>query len=279
MSIELHTNRLRHSRIPAVTEVERQYSPFLIGWFRWYVRGYLRKHFHGVRISRIGAPPESIDGPVIVVLNHASWWDPLIGVLLSEIWKQRRHFVPIDATSLKKYSFFSKMGFFGIEPNSVPGGAKFLRTALSLIQHDDSMIWITAQGSFTDPRQRPIRLQPGAGHLAAHMERGHVIPLAIEYPFWSERTPEALIHFGEPISIAGDLSLSGQEWTDRIADGLQSAQDNLADLAMSRDPDEFYSALAGKAGVGGIFDVWRRFLAFMTGCKFTPEHGDDLWHG
>ena len=46
--------------------------------FRSYARRYIRRHFHALRLSADGLPPEVSNGPLIVVANHPSWWDPLI---------------------------------------------------------------------------------------------------------------------------------------------------------------------------------------------------------
>ena len=58
---------------------------------------------------------------------------------------------------------------------------------------------MTPSGRFTDPRTR-IKFQPGLSHLACSSPSVSLVPLALEYPFWEERTPEALIEFGEVIS-------------------------------------------------------------------------------
>lgn len=56
---------------------------WLIRGFRRYCTRYVRKHFHAVRLSRSGAALPNTDEPILVVLNHSSWWDPLIGIVLS----------------------------------------------------------------------------------------------------------------------------------------------------------------------------------------------------
>ncbi len=48
-------------------------SPALLALFRAYARRYVRRHFHGVWVQQ---PPPAIAGPVLVVMNHPSWWDP-----------------------------------------------------------------------------------------------------------------------------------------------------------------------------------------------------------
>ena len=83
-------------------------SDFLYKWFSWWVRGYLKKHFHAVRLARGSRPNVSPDLPMIVVLNHPAWWDPLIGVIIAGLFPERAHYAPMDAKALARYSLFEK---------------------------------------------------------------------------------------------------------------------------------------------------------------------------
>ena len=47
-------------------------SPLLLRWFSWYSRGYLRRHFHSLRISRAGLPPSTKGRPLVIYT--ASVW-------------------------------------------------------------------------------------------------------------------------------------------------------------------------------------------------------------
>ena len=250
--------------------------PWLVRIFTRYSRYYLRKNFHAVRLSRQGRPPDPGDGPLIVVLNHPSWWDPLTALILKDFFPpDYRHFAPIAAAALKKYRFFERLGFFGVEQNSLRGAADFLEVSKALLARPRTALWVAAQGRFTDMRERPIRLRPGVAHLARRLEGGVVVPLALEYPFWNERFPEALARFGLPIPIGKGRYLSIKEWVSRIGAGLEATQDALAVEAAARDPKAFESCVGGKAGVGGIYDIWRRWRAWLRGERFQAGHGDE----
>ncbi len=121
-------------------------------------------------------------------------------------------------------------------------------------------------------RERPLALQAGVGHLAARLPRGVVLPVAIEYTFWNERTPEALVRVGEPLRIEDRSGLSGKEWLAQIEDALTRNLDALSGEAMSRDPAKFTELLAGTVGVGGPYDWWRRLKALIRGDQFDPSH-------
>lgn len=244
-----------------------------IHWFQWYVRRFIPKNFHALRISKGCEPQDPGNGPLIFLLNHPSWWDPLIGIALTALFPNRQAFSPMDSAGLAKYKFFSWLGFYGVDIGTTRGAATFLRTSRSILQNPDAMLWITAQGQFTDPRKRPVTLRNGIGHLAARVDHGHVIPLALEYPFWNERFPEALVRFGEPIPIGKAMNLSPAEWTIRFTQSLEKTMDALASEAIHRDPDLFNTFLAGKTGIGGFYDLWRGLKALLKGKQFHAGHG------
>lgn len=252
-----------------------QRTPWMFDWFVWYGRRFLRKNFHAVRLARDGRPAAHADQPLIVYFNHPSWWDPMVAFVLSDRFKDRQHFGVIDQKMLEKYRMFARLGIFGIDPETRAGAAKFLRTAEAILAHDDSVLWITAEGAFTDPRKRPVRLRPGVAHLARRLERGVLLPLAIEYPFWNERYPELLLRFGKPIDVAATRLASAETWNGLLEERLQASMDRLAELSIARDPESFETLVGGNVGVGGVYDLWRRAKFGVRGKRFSAAHGDD----
>lgn len=251
---------------------------WLFHYFRKYSHHYTSKHFHAVRLSLEGYSPDTrLEGPVIVVLNHPSWWDPLIGLVLAGAWPEAtRHFAPIDSAGLAKYPSLERLGFFGIESNSAQGASTFLRRSLAILDDPRNVLWVTPQGRFVDPRERPTRFKAGIGHLAHRVGRGVVLPLALEYTFWQERTPEALARFGAPIDLKNSRGTSPTEWTTRLETALEAVQDALALDALTRDPARFATMLEGRAGIGGVYDLWRRIKAALRGRRFVAEHSDRI---
>lgn len=244
----------------------------------WYVRGYLRRHFHAVRLLRdesggLGTP--AIAGePVLIYTNHPGWWDPLVFIFVgASLDPNRMNYGPIDAAALGKYKFLERIGFIGIDPHSWRGAARYLRMAKAALARTDVLFWTTAQGEFTDPRARPVAIRPGVGHAVAAAGRGLVVPLAVEYPFWTERCPEALAAFGPALRIAEHPGRSAEDWTAALADALAAVQDRLAAAAIARESAAFTTLLSGKVGVGLAYDAIRRVKAWWRGERFDASHG------
>lgn len=247
--------------------------PWLVRGFQRYAVRYTRKHFHAVRLSKTSAPIHTGVDPILVVLNHPSWWDPMLCTVLSLRFPRHEHYPAIDDEALLQYRVFSKLGFFGVDTKSLRGAAAFLRTATHILSAPGRMVWVTAQGRFSDVRERPLNLRSGVGHLAARLDRALILPVALEYAFWTERTPEALVRVGPPIDTLEAPSRPAREWTQRIETALTETLDGLNAEAVSRDPERFEPLVTGNAGVGGVYDFVRRLGSWARGRRFDPTHG------
>jgi 1-acyl-sn-glycerol-3-phosphate acyltransferase len=272
-NIPLKTHRQGTRAMQAAPSPHPRRSAWLFGVFRRYAERYVRRHFHAVRVSKEGPVPDLSSGPIVIVMNHPSWWDPMIGLVLTR-WMppDRIHYAPIEEQGLAQYRFLERLGFFGIEVGTMRGYLAFLRRSQSILSHPKSVFWITAQGEFVDPRARPIRLKKGIGHLAHRLPTGTIIPMAIEYPFWNDRCPEALVRFGAPNTVSPGTQRSPAAWTARIEHALQETQDRLGEESRRRDPAAFTTILGGSSGVGGIYDLWRRVRARLRHEPFEAEH-------
>ncbi len=251
----------------AVAGVIAARSPALCRFFTGVMRRRVRGAFHALRLA--GAVPEPDKGArVIVYTNHPSWWDPAVFMVLgAALFPGRDSYGPMEAEALRRYAFMRRIGIFGVEPGH-RGAGEFLRVGAGLTADPRRMLWVTAEGAFTDPRVRPVRLRPGAAHLMARDEGLVALPLALEYPYWQESRPEALCRFGAPLSGAGTVT----EWRARLETGLGETMEALARDAMAQDPARFRLLLGGKAGVGGVYDAFRRTRAGLRGERFRPEH-------
>lgn len=246
-------------------------SPSVLGFFRRIVRGYFRRHFRAVRIAGASRLSSIAPGtPLIVFANHSSWWDPMVCVLLAHrLLPQRSHFAPMDAAALERYAILKRIGIFPVEMNTARGAAQFLRTGLELLAHD-AVLWITPQGRFSDPRERPLVFKPGLAKLAHRAgPECMVLPLAIEYTFWDERLPETLLEFGAPIRV-GDSSL--EELALQLPEALQAVQESLQQKAMARNPLEFELLSDGTAGTGGWYGVGKHIFSRLMRRPYLPDH-------
>ena len=259
-------------------------SRVFLALFWRYLRWYVPRSFHAVRVARSERFPQAGSAAserLIVALNHPSWWDPLICILLSRhLLPGYCHYAPMEASALAHYRFMRRLGLFAVD-NSAPRFAylQFLRAGMHILDAPSSVLWITPEGQFTDARRRPIVWKPG---LAALVERARpctVVPLALEYTYWNERLPEALALIGEPMIFSerppADDTLRPGERHAQLIRGITAAQDELASLAAQRSGRGFETVLHGSAGISCVYDLWKRMEARRTGDTPIPKHAPE----
>ncbi|MDQ6860723.1 MAG: lysophospholipid acyltransferase family protein [Verrucomicrobiota bacterium] len=255
-------------RLPNESSVSR----WAVEWFGRYSARYVRRHFHRVRLLRTGIPRSVTGLPLVVYLNHASWWDPLVCLLLARrFFGARQSFAPIDAKALGRYRFFTRLGFFPVDEGAA-GAREFLRRSDNILASPTNALWITPQGKFADVRERPLHFERGLSHIAGRVPRAAFLPLAIEYPFWEERFPEVLVSFGEPVVMGNNDGLSVSETTHLFEGALVTVQDHLSAAALRRDGREWMTLLGGREGVGGVYQTWNRARAKSRGKSYSVAH-------
>lgn len=168
----------------------------------------------------------------------------------------------MDARQLMRYAMFAKFGAFGVEPG-IKGAKQFLRIAEAGLDDPRAILWMTAEGKLIDPRTRPVTLKPGLSYLATRRPNALYVPAAIEYMFWNDSRPEALIRFGDAVPASE---------SSRFSAALTDTMDQLARESALRDPALFTMLLSGSVGVGLIYDTWCRLRAWKNGLSFSPRH-------
>jgi len=241
--------------------VRAEIAPLSMPAFRRLGERELSRHFHAVRLSRAQRPELTAarERPLVIYLNRSSWWDPLACLrLASHLLPNRRHYAPIDQATLGRHALFSRLGFFAVDPASARGARRFLEVATRILDQPGATLWVTAGTALADPRERPVKLQAGLGHLAVRMRHGVLLPLALEYPYWNEPLPEALARFGEEVAVE-DAGMRAHGWSEVLADRLEAAQDALAAEAVTRDAACFEVLQGAGEGAGAaLHDTWQR---------------------
>ena len=141
--------------------------------FRQYVRRFVRKNFNAVRIAGQEPLAGLADKPIVCFINHPGWWDPMTGVLITDLlFSGRRFAAPMDAEALKSYPILERLGFFSVERDTASGAKDFLRTSRELLKDPQTILWLTPAGKFHDIRQ-PAPFMNGLSQSGRSAVQGH----------------------------------------------------------------------------------------------------------
>ncbi len=242
--------------------------------FQAYLSFYFKRNFHTLLVLQLADLSALEQWPLLVCMNHPSWWDPILALYVSgHFFPKRAHYGPIEQGGVSKYKFFERLGFFPIDKKSRSGAVRFLDIGESVLSSPKFALWVNPQGYFTDVRQRPVTIEPGVGHLAHRIGKFAMLPVTFEYTFWKERYPEAFVCLGTPMLVENGRERKPSEWNQLFSGALESTQDCLAERVQRQDASLFQPLLTGASGVGGMYDLWRAFKSRLQGKPWQPEHG------
>lgn len=244
--------------------IPASYSSRFTHYFNKYVRRMFRKGFHAVRIlpENAGALAalNAHRGPVLVLLSHTSWWDPLVSLALHmHDTPAREPMAPMDASQLRKFGIFKKIGIFGLdpdEPKSLEAMGAYVADRFS--KNPMCTLWITPQGRFTDVRM-PIEIRPGGAAMAAKTPGIRVLAIAIEYGFWTDQKPEVFLSW-KPVHPPQGREGSTAAWHRAILESMTENNRLLAEAVKSRDPAKFLPLFdsGSAAATNWWYDLWLR---------------------
>ena len=249
-------------------------SKFLTHWFTRYTQHYLRRSFHAIHL--LGDPPQfdtAAEIPLIVCLNHSSWWDVLLGLFIETRLFGWEAYTVMDARQLQRYRFFSRLGVIGVDRSSLQGAREFLGYAETLLRERRRALWITPQGEMMSNYSRPIAFQPGIAHLAARLGEFYLARVTFQYEFWNDRLPEAFVSVSalERVEACG-ANFDRKAFLHAQEQALEAQLDALLLQVEQRDATQFRELLRGKDGISPTYDALRKVGSKLRGETFTPDH-------
>lgn len=248
--------------------------------FVWYSHRLLRKRFAAVRLAT--GSTETLrgvnehEGPAIIVMNHPSWWDPILALVVGHrFFSTRPPTGPIDAAQWRKFGFMKRLGLFGLDPDHHNAINAMTEHVLALFQNSPrTVLGITPQGMFTDVRDT-IRPRPGVAAIAARSHDNPGTPgavvasLTMEYAFWNEPKPEVFLRAQQ---VDAPATPTTPAWHRAIRNAMAQNAEKLAELVLGRDPANFDPLIGtGGTSVHPVYDRWLRLRGHDPQIQPRPE--------
>lgn len=256
-----------------------RYSPRCRRFFGGYCRRLLRKRFAAVRLARGSAEVlsevERHHGPAIIAMNHPSWWDPILGMVVGDrFFPGRPPTGPIESEQWRKFGFMKRLGLFGLDPSHPDAmGAMVGHVAGVFEREPRSVLGITPQGGFTDVRDE-VRLRPGVAAIVSRLQGTAgvhsvlVVSLSLEYAFWNEPKAEVLLR-AERVEPPAEASTTG--WHRAISATMTRNAEELGTLVRARDAAAFEPLIAtGRTQTNPVYDLWLRLRGFEPRIDAPP---------
>ena len=170
-------------------------------------------------------------GPVLVVANHTSWWDPLVALWLTNVVLHADAYAMMDATNLRRLPFFGKVGAFGVDLSDPGDGARAIRHAAKLLTGRRRVVWIYPEGRERSPFE-PLVLQPGAALVARVARVAEVVCIGVRYVVGGRERPDLWISIARPRVTTRDADVELALQQEGITAALARIDASLATARM-----------------------------------------------
>jgi 1-acyl-sn-glycerol-3-phosphate acyltransferase len=223
-------------------------TPWFVSAFAWHAERRIASRFGELRISGLERLQEAgAAGPLVVVSNHTSWWDPMLALALGRR-AGLEGYALMDANNLRRLPFFALAGAFGLDPADPSDAAAGLRYAARLLRARRA-VWVFPQGREVAAHVRPLAFQGGAAALS-RISGAPVLPVALAYTFGGVEAPTAWVSVGEPLQPGAEAAAQEQ--------------------AVSRELDRIGAAAEVSSSPPARDDLAARALAWLTAWAIRP---------
>lgn len=169
--------------------------------FRPYLRSLIQRRFHAFHL--LGELPSiPNDTPILLLPNHATWWDGFFPYMLNELCWQREYFIMMLEHRLKEFWFFRFLGAFSINQQSPKGIVETLDYTVQLLQ-GKRIIVMFPQGELSAWGKRPLGYNRGIERVLKKCrdegKRVAIVPLAMRCEFLDDEKPHIFLLCGEPL--------------------------------------------------------------------------------
>ncbi|MEF8846696.1 MAG: lysophospholipid acyltransferase family protein [Bacteroidales bacterium] len=178
-----------------------------LSFFRLYSRLMIHRHFRNVTIK--GDIPER-GMPVLLIMNHFSWWDGFFADYLNGKIFHRKFHVMMLEEQLKKRMFLNKAGVYSIRQHSrsVMDSLQYTR---QLLKDPSNLVTVYPQGKIRSMFHYPLRFEKGITKIVSGLEnKVQIVFVTTLVDYFSHRKP-ALTFGLKEYHPGGNLTLKDME--------------------------------------------------------------------
>lgn len=208
--------------------------------FSVYNRNLIKRRFHSLRVENLNNLKQKDKSvPLVIYLNHSSWWDGLILYQLGKITSLDQ-FVMMEEKQLKNLQLFRKLGAFSVVRESPRDAVKSINYAVELLKEKtDRVLWIFPQGEIKPNDLRPLDFFHGISRIIQKLENCRILPVAFRYEFLNEFKPEIFVKVGEVQEFQALKDFDSKETTKNLEIKLTKLLDDLRNDIAAQNTESY----------------------------------------
>ena len=200
---------------------ESKFFTFIFKWYTWLL---FKRRFKRVWIRQEYRPGPS--DRTVYYLNHHSWWDGLIPLLLNEFRFHQNARAMMEDRQMERYRFFRKIGAFSVNRSDPRKAIPSLRYAVRSMRRENASLFIYPEGTLTPTGSEPD-FEGGLAwlHSKLHHDEIDFVPVAVYIHTMRSDKPELHLQVGKPVRV--DPSLAKSDRTELFERSLSELVNHL----------------------------------------------------
>lgn len=165
----------------------------VIWFFKWYTFWLCKRRFSAVWTKNEIDIPKNAS--VLFLVNHHTWWDGLIPLLLNEFVFHKRARAIMEDAQMKKHTFFAKIGAMSINRSNARSAVYTLNQASEWLKQPNTCLFLYPEGKITNP-SNPINIEGGVLRIIKQAPDCVVIPISVYISHQRGDKPELFVRTG-----------------------------------------------------------------------------------
>lgn len=164
-----------------------------------YINRLIKKSFSNFYLVN-SLPEINSDSSLIETPNHISWWDGFFIDFINRKKINRKMYLMMLESSLKKYWFFKKVGAYSIDPDNPRSIVETVKYTNEILNNTRNFVVTYPQGKIEPFEKRPVDLKEGLKlFIKDSTDKKLVLPVGFKIQFYNEKKPAVICRFGELI--------------------------------------------------------------------------------
>jgi 1-acyl-sn-glycerol-3-phosphate acyltransferase len=166
----------------------------IYNFFKIYTRWKIRRSFHTVEVNRTFTDK---DLPVLLIMNHMSWWDGFWALYLNmKLFHRKFHFMMLES-QLRRYPFFNKCGGYSVNKHT-RSIIETLDYTVELLSENKNLVLLFPQGEIESLYTHSLHFEPGIEYILKKLNRKiQVVFVANLVDYFSNPRPTLYVYLKE----------------------------------------------------------------------------------
>ena len=202
-------------------------SPFWMWVAKKAFYAMLENRFYAFRYKGIeNFEARDKDVPTIFFAPHSNWWDGIVAFTICNRICNKE--VRLMVEELNRFPILRRGGAFSVNKKSPQASMQSLKYSVNVLKDLNNILYIFPQGIIKPPNFRPIEVQAGLPYIAQKAVKKYgkinLVPIAVNYFFMRDNSPEVWIEMGNVIELTND-KFDRKEYGDYLAKELETLCD------------------------------------------------------